>query len=49
MIAFNKAKTMELNDEKCPELITEHERVSDKLSEDLLTEVEENVRKRGMS
>ncbi len=45
MIAFNNAKTMELNGEEGPELITEYERVLSKLGEGPLTEAQENVRK----
>ena len=44
MIAFNNAKTMESNGEEGPELITEYERVLEKLGEGPLTEAEEHVR-----
>lgn len=45
MIAFNNAKTMESNGEEGPELISEYERVIEKLGEGPLTEAQENVRK----
>ena len=44
MIAFNNAKTMESNGEEGPELITEYERVLEKLGEGPFTEAEEHVR-----
>ena len=44
MISFNNAKTMESNGEEGPELITEYERVLEKLGEGPLTEAEEHVR-----
>ena len=44
MIAFNNAKTMEANGEEGLELITEYERVLEKMGEGPFTEAEENVR-----
>jgi hypothetical protein len=45
MIAFNNAKEMEANGEQGIELITEYERVLEKLGEGPFTEAEEHVRK----
>ena len=44
MIAFNNAKEMEANGEQGIELITEYERVLEKLGEGPFTEAEEHVR-----
>lgn len=44
MIAFNNAKEMEANGEQGIELITEYERVLEKLGEGSFTEAEEHVR-----
>jgi hypothetical protein len=44
MIAFNNAKEMEANGEQGIELITEYERVLEKLGEGPFTEAEKNVR-----
>ena len=44
MISFNNAKTMEANGEQGIELITEYERVLEKLGEGPFTEAEKNVR-----
>ena len=44
MIAFNNAKTMEVNGEEGPELIAEYERVLEKMGEGPFTEAEEHVR-----
>ena len=44
MIAFNNAKEMEANGEQGIELITEYERVLEKLGEGPFTEAEQHVR-----